>query len=49
MSEMNGLAGEIGELSFVIEVKRKETGLVETFNMVGKLMKPDEQIQEKEE
>ena len=33
----NRMAGEAGELSFTISVKRKETGKVETYQLIGKL------------
>lgn len=33
MSEMNG---EVGELRFTISIVRKETGLTETYEMVGR-------------
>lgn len=32
---MINLAGQIGELRFTVEVKRKETGKVETYELVG--------------
>lgn len=32
---MSDLGGQIGEVRFTLEVKRKETGKVETFEMVG--------------
>lgn len=35
---MNELSGQIGELRFVIEVTRKDTGKVEHYDMVGKIM-----------
>jgi hypothetical protein len=31
------LQGQAGELRFTVEIKRKETGLVETYDMVGHL------------
>ena len=32
---MNALGGEVGELRFTVEVTRKETGKVETYELVG--------------
>lgn len=32
---MSSLNGEVGELRFTVEVIRKETGKVETYEMVG--------------
>lgn len=34
---MQNLNGQLGELRFTIEVKRAETGEVETYEMVGKI------------
>ena len=34
---MASLLGQTGELRFTVEVKRKETGKVETFDLVGKI------------
>ena len=31
------LQGQTGELRFTVEIKRKETGLVETYDLVGYL------------
>lgn len=41
---MSNLMGQVGELSFTVEVKRKDTGKVETFNLVGKFT--EEQLKE---
>lgn len=30
-----------GEFAFVVEVKRKDTGQVETYNMIGTLHQPE--------
>ncbi|MFA6040542.1 MAG: hypothetical protein WC733_03485 [Methylophilus sp.] len=32
---MSNLNGQMGELSFTVTVKRKETGKEETYNLVG--------------
>ena len=32
---MNNLTGQLGELSFTVTVKRKDTGKEETYQMVG--------------
>ena len=32
---MSELQGQVGELRFTVEVKRKETGKTETYEMVG--------------
>lgn len=40
MSGIN-LGGEVGELRFTLEIKRKETGKVETVEMVGFLNEED--------
>lgn len=36
-SESNNLSGSIGEVRMTIEVKRKETGQVEKYELVGKI------------
>jgi len=41
---MASLLGQTGELRFTVEVKRKETGKVETFDLVGKIT--EEQLKE---
>jgi len=38
------LVGPTGELRFIIEIKRKETGKVEQFELVGQVT--DEQLKE---
>ena len=38
------LVGPTGELRFTIEIKRKETGKIDTFNLVGQVT--DEQLKE---
>lgn len=38
---MHDLTGKVGELRFVIEVTRKDTGAVEHYDMVGHIL-PDE-------
>jgi len=35
---MPDLTGQVGELRFVIEVTRKDTGKVETYDMIGRIM-----------
>ena len=42
---MPDLKGGLGELRFTIEVKRKDTGKVETYDMIGKVM-PEEEKEE---
>lgn len=42
-SEANTLAGEAGELRFTIEIKRAETGEVETHELIGKIIAEEEQ------
>ena len=39
---MTDLAGQVGELRFVIEVTRKDTGKVETYDMVGHILPDDD-------
>lgn len=34
---MNDLGGQPGELRFTVSIKRKETGKVETYDVVGKI------------
>lgn len=36
------IQGQIGELTFTIEVKRKDTGKVDTFELVGKVINTEE-------
>ena len=38
---MTNLTGQIGELRFTIEVTRKDTGVVDTYEMIGTII-PDE-------
>lgn len=45
---MADLKGVPGELRFTVEVKRKATGLVETFEMVGHVL-PEEPAKESED
>ena len=35
---MHDLTGQVGELRFAIEVTRKDTGRVEHYDMIGKIM-----------
>lgn len=44
---MPDLQGQVGELMFTIQVKRKETGQVEEYQLVGKIT--DEQFKELED
>jgi hypothetical protein len=39
---MSDLKGAVGELRFTVTVKRKETGKVETFDMVGHVLPEQE-------
>ena len=41
---MNSLMGQVGEVTFTIEIKRKETGKVEQFELVGQIT--NEQLKE---
>jgi len=43
---MADLTGEVGELSFTVQITRKETGKVEEYQLVGKIT--DEQLKELE-
>jgi hypothetical protein len=36
---MSNLSGEVGELNFTVQIKRKETGKVEEFKLTGFLDK----------
>lgn len=42
---MTHLSGQIGEIRFTLNVKRKDTGKVETYEMVGKVLS-DEPVKE---
>ena len=44
---MADIKGSVGELSFTIQIKRKETGQIEEYQMVGKIT--DEQLKELED
>lgn len=46
---MNALQGQDAELRFTVTVTRKETGKVEQFEMVGKVVKDVPQDQQKEQ
>lgn len=39
------LTGEPAELRFTIEIKRKETGLVEVYDLVGHVVKEETPVQ----
>ena len=41
---MSNLMGQVGEVTFTVEVKRKDTGKIDTFNLVGKVT--EEQLKE---
>lgn len=41
---MSTLTGQVGELRFVVEVTRKDTGKVDVFELVGKVT--EEQLKE---
>lgn len=43
---MPNLKGAIGEVRFTVEVTRKETGKVETYDMVGTAYMEDEPTEE---
>lgn len=43
---MSNLGAAIGEVRFTVEVTRKETGLVEKYDMVGTAFLEDEPTQE---
>lgn len=42
---MPDLQGKIGELRFTIEVTRKETGKVETYELIGHVMNDEEETE----
>lgn len=50
---MSDLQGQVGELSFTVQITRKETGKVEEYKMVGAIdaeqLKTIEQQQQKEQ
>ena len=41
---MSNLTGSVGEIRLTVEIKRKDTGKVETYDLVGTIT--DEQIKE---
>ena len=41
---MSSLLGQVGELTFSVEIKRKETGKIDKFDLVGKVT--EEQLKE---
>jgi hypothetical protein len=41
---MSNLMGQVGEVTFTVEIKRKDTGKIDTFNLVGKAT--EEQLKE---
>ena len=41
---MSNLMGQVGEVTFTVEIKRKETGKVEQFELVGQVT--EEQLKE---
>ena len=43
---MSDLKGPIGELAFTVSIKRKATGLTETYEMIGKVMEPESEAQQ---
>ncbi len=46
---MPKLKGQIGELGFTLNIKRKATGKVETYHMIGKVMEnPTPKVKEKD-
>lgn len=34
---MSNLAGAVGELAFTVQIKRKETGQIEEYQLIGKI------------
>lgn len=40
---MSELKGQVGELHFTVQIKRKETGKVETFELVGRVAEDEAQ------
>ena len=34
---MSSLMGQVGEVTFTVEVTRKDTGKIDTFNLVGQV------------
>ena len=41
---MSSLMGQVGEVTFTVEIKRKDTGKIDTFNLTGKVT--NEQLKE---
>jgi len=41
---MSSLMGKVGEVTFTVEIKRKDTGKIDTFNLIGKVT--NEQLKE---
>ena len=41
---MSNLMGQVGEVTFTVEIKRKDTGKIDTFNLIGKVT--NEQLKE---
>jgi len=41
---MSNLMGQVGEVTFTVEIKRKDTGKVEQFELVGQIT--NEQLKE---
>jgi hypothetical protein len=41
---MSSLMGQVGEVTFTVEIKRKDTGKIDTFNLIGKVT--NEQLKE---
>lgn len=40
------LSGQLGEMRFTLEVTRKDTGKVEVYEMIGKVMTEDNEVKE---
>jgi hypothetical protein len=41
---MSNLMGQVGEVTFTVEIKRKDTGKIDNFDLVGKIT--EEQLKE---
>ena len=41
---MSNLMGQVGEVTCTVEIKRKDTGKIDTFNLIGKVT--NEQLKE---
>lgn len=41
---MSSLMGQVGEVTFTVEIKRKDTGKIDKFNLIGQVT--NEQLKE---